>query len=195
MAKVGISEAAELVGKSRQTLYRLMDQGKLAFDTELIVGRTGEDGKKDYSRVIDTTELQRVFGPLLPVDSHPDSNKLHHETGKSDGDVKVLEIELKAAREALRDREDQLREAKEREDWLKKQVEELTGTIKLIEHKPDAQPDPLQAATIAARLQELENDARQFKENEAKLLAERKQMRSELMQEKAKTWWDKVRGR
>lgn len=194
MAKVGVSEAAQLVGKSRQTLYRLMDQGKLAFDSELIVGRTGEGGKDDYSRVIDVAELQRVFGELSHGDSNADSQKLHHETRESDNNYKVLEVELKAAREALRDREDQLREAKDREDWLKKQVEELTGTIKLIEHKPDAQPDPLQAATLAARLQELENDARQFKENEAKLLAERKQMRSELLQEKAKSWWQKLRG-
>lgn len=205
MAKVGISEAAQLVGKSRQTLYRLMDQGKLAFDSELIVGRTGEGGKDDYSRVIDTTELQRVFGPLLPVDSNADSNKLHHETVKSDSDVKVLEAELKATREALR-------KAEAYEEWLKKQCEELS--VKLIVHKEPAQPtpDPAIAARIAeleSKSQEYDDATRKFKENEEMLLAraaelesarkeleaERKSLQSQLLREKTKTWWDKIRGR
>lgn len=202
MAKVGISEAAALVGKSRQTLYRMMSEGKLAFDIEPIPGRTGENKKEDYSRVVDTVELQRVFGPLLPVDSNADSKKLLHETGGSDSDVKVLETELRAAREALRDKEDRLREAKEREDRFWRQVEDAAGSIKLIEHKN-------------AKLQELEADAKQFKVNENALLertamleaerkallertaaleAERKELRSELLQEKTKSWWQKLRG-
>ena len=190
MAKVSVSEAARLAGVSRQHFYKkYIDQGIISIE---------KDG--DKPPVVDTSELLRVFG-TLHVDSQVDSQQIQQLTPTIDSDVKVLEIELKAAREALRDKEDQLREAKEREDWLKKQVEELTGTIKLIEHKPDTQPDPLQAATIAARLQELENDARQFKENEDKLLertaqldAERKELRSQLLQEKTKSWWQKLRG-
>lgn len=184
MAKVSVTEAARLAGISRQLLYKkYINPGVISV------------GKDDGTPFIDTVEIMRVFGPLQPLqaeDSQVDSQQIHALTPDIDSDYRVLEIELKAAREALRDREDQLREAKEREGWLKKQVEELTGTIKLIEHKPEqAQPDP----SLVAKLQELESDARQFKENEAKLLAERKQMRSELLQEKTKTWWDKVRGR
>ena len=166
---------------SRQHMYKkYIDPGVISIERDA-----------DGTPMIDHSELLRVFGSLH-VDSTDDSQQIQQLTPEIDSDYRVLEIELKAAREALRDREDQLREAKEREDWLKKQVEELAGTIKLIEHKPEqTQPDP----ALVAKLQELENDARQFKENEAKLLAERKQMRSELLHEKTKTWWDKVRGR
>lgn len=51
MAKVGAQRAAELTGKSKSTIQRAMDGGKLSFEV-------ADNGR----RVIDVSELERVFG-------------------------------------------------------------------------------------------------------------------------------------
>lgn len=188
MAKVSVTEAARLAGISRQLLYKkYINPGVISV------------GKEDGTPFIDTVEIMRVFGPLQPLQaegSQVDSQQIHGLTPEIDSDYSSLEAELKAARKALRDREDQLREAKVREERLWQQLQDVTGAIKRLEYKPEQpeqkpQPDPM----LTERAQELENENRRLKEIESKLLAERKQMRSELLQEKTKTWWDKVRGR
>ena len=54
MAKVGAQRAAELTGRSKSTVQRSMNSGKLSFEI---------DG--NGRRLIDVSELDRVFG-LLP---------------------------------------------------------------------------------------------------------------------------------
>ena len=56
MAKVSISEAARLTGKSRTTLHRLIKAGELSTCR-------GERNAK----MLDTSELLRVFGAFAPV--------------------------------------------------------------------------------------------------------------------------------
>ena len=51
MAKVGAQRAAELTGKSKSTIQRSMNNGKLSYEMDTS-GR----------RVIDVSELERVFG-------------------------------------------------------------------------------------------------------------------------------------
>ena len=53
MARVSISEAARLTGKSRTTLHRLIKAGDLSTCS-------GERNAK----MVDTSELLRVFGPF-----------------------------------------------------------------------------------------------------------------------------------
>lgn len=60
MAKVSISEAARLAGKSRTTLHRLIKAGELSVST----------GYRN-AKMIDVSELVRVFPDLsLSVDEH-----------------------------------------------------------------------------------------------------------------------------
>jgi len=59
MTQVNITEAAKITGKSRTTLYRYIDQGKL----------TAVDGN------IDTSELIRVFGEIREQDSTASSER------------------------------------------------------------------------------------------------------------------------
>ncbi len=56
MARVSISEAARLTGKSRTTLHRLIKAGDLSTCS-------GERNAK----MVDTSELLRVFGPFEGV--------------------------------------------------------------------------------------------------------------------------------
>lgn len=53
MAKVGAQRAAELTGRSKSTIQRAMNAGKLSFEI---------DG--NGRRLIDASELDRVFGML-----------------------------------------------------------------------------------------------------------------------------------
>jgi uncharacterized protein YdcH (DUF465 family) len=50
---VSLAEAAELTGKSRQTIYRKVKKGELAVTT-----------REDNSKGVDTSELERVFGMI-----------------------------------------------------------------------------------------------------------------------------------
>mgnify|MGYP001236298465 CR=1 FL=1 len=51
MAKVGAQRAAVLTGKSKSTVQRAMNSGKLSYELD-------QNGR----RVIDVSELERVFG-------------------------------------------------------------------------------------------------------------------------------------
>ena len=53
MSKIGTREAAELTRKSRATIYRAMEDGRLSYDLDF----SGE-------RVVSISELERVFGSL-----------------------------------------------------------------------------------------------------------------------------------
>ena len=51
MAKVGAQRAAELTGKSKSTLQRAMNNGKLSYEMD-----------SNNRRIIDVSELERVYG-------------------------------------------------------------------------------------------------------------------------------------
>lgn len=108
MAWHTIQEAQKLTGKSRRTLYRDMAAGRLSWAPE------GESGRR-----IETVELIRVYGELLPL-AHPSAEKTAH-AGTTNGtqDMALVLAELKA---------------------LRAEVAELRQTMRLIEHKPDPAP-------------------------------------------------------
>ena len=56
MARVSISEAARLVKVSRPTIYKMINSGKLSYTSAVKHGKS--------IKVIDTSELIRVFGSL-----------------------------------------------------------------------------------------------------------------------------------
>jgi len=92
MTQVNITEAAKLTGKSRTTLYRYIDQGKL----------TAVDGN------IDTSELIRVFGEIREQDSTASSerSKEHNVTPQTDPLLQQLLAEKdKRIEEVTKDRD------------------------------------------------------------------------------------------
>src|SRR6266436_5207210 len=122
MAKVSVSEAARLAGISRTNFYKsYVKTGKLTVER-------ANDGKP----AVDTSEILRVFGRLQDDgnDGEQNEQKITHENTPS---VSAIEAELKAARDLLNVKDEQLSEAKEREVWMRKQIEELTTAVKLIE--------------------------------------------------------------
>ncbi|WP_024951928.1 helix-turn-helix domain-containing protein [Cobetia crustatorum] len=84
MASITVNEAAELVGRSRRTLYRDMKRGNLSFTT-----------RRDGHRQIDTSELERCYGAL----KMPEPGTLSRASSTASDDVLIAEI--RALREEL----------------------------------------------------------------------------------------------
>lgn len=100
MARVSISEAARLVSVSRPTIYKLLKSGELSNTSVVKHGRP--------VKVIDTTELIRVFG-TLSLDSECDSSIVKfddHSTGVNSDFLQDLQHQmalLKAENAGLKD--------------------------------------------------------------------------------------------
>jgi len=86
MAKVGAQRAAELTGKSKSTVQRAMNAGKLSFEVD-------SNGR----RLVDVSELDRVFG-LQPQGNNTSSSGA---SDMGDSNISAMEIELEKARHAI----------------------------------------------------------------------------------------------
>lgn len=85
MAWVTVRQATELTEKARSSLYRDMAKGRVSYRTEA-----------DGGRVVDTSELIRVYGELRLIETHDrDGLRLPDETEKTVSGV-VSENENKA---------------------------------------------------------------------------------------------------
>jgi hypothetical protein len=127
MAVVSISEASRLVGKTRQTLYNDRDSGKLSW-TSFETGKPG----------IDTSELQRVYGPLKmhPIGQAVRNVKLDGGDAGTAADAAsqaVLETELRGAQQRIELLERMLAlEATARRQQLESQRAELSAKDQII---------------------------------------------------------------
>lgn len=115
MAKVGAQRAAKLTGKSKSTIQRAMDAGKLSFEV-------AENGR----RVIDVSELERVFG-LEGAEASSDRKK------PSAGMANVAELERSQLRvKSLEDQmfilNQQIEDVKGQRDSWQKQAQQLAIT-------------------------------------------------------------------
>lgn len=104
MAKVGLKRAAELTGKSPSTIHRAAKAGRLSCEVQ-------DDG----DRLFDTSELGRVFGPLLPGaiahDIAPATTRNSESNPAQSVEFAVLQAKLFAAEDRLRELE------KDRDAW------------------------------------------------------------------------------
>ena len=115
MAKISISEAARLTGKSRTTLHRLIKTGELS---------TCHGARN--ARMVDISELIRVFGPLehRPSEQFAAQVSEHSDTGVS------AQTELVIAQ--LRQEVEHLKTLVSAKD---SHIDSLKQAMLLIEHK------------------------------------------------------------
>ena len=117
MSKVSITQAAKLAKISRSTLYNKY------INTGIISVETVEDKK-----LIDMSELFRVFNNNITQDSN-------------DTPINTVADSVEQAENTSKDKiisllERQLQEAKEREEWLKAQLEKTTHLLEDKTPKP-----------------------------------------------------------
>lgn len=103
MAKVSVSEAAKLTGKSVKTIYRHIDIGKLS-------SSQNDNGSKS----IDISELQRVYGSIeRKNDSAIESQMSEHEN-KNDNQVRqFLQQENELLKKLLDEKESHIASLKQ----------------------------------------------------------------------------------
>ena len=153
MAKVGAQRAAILTGKSKSTIQRAMNAGKLSYELD-----------SNQRRVIDVSELERVFG--IKKESMAEQPKQTPSSKSSSADIemavekermtmqlKMLEQQLLAAGERIDDLADQ------RDKW-EKQASQMLIT---------SQYTQKQAEELRAQIKEREERARQRRMQNAKL--------------------------
>ncbi len=153
MAKVGAQRAAVLTGKSKSTIQRAMNSGKLSYELD-----------QNQRRVIDVSELERVFG--IKKESLEESPKKDTSQQATEKDIeaavekermtmqiKMLEQQLDAANERIDDLMDQ------RDKW-EKQASQVLIT---------SQYTQKQAEELRAQIKEREERARQRRMQNAKM--------------------------
>jgi phage regulator Rha-like protein len=112
MALVNKTQAALLAGKSRATLYRDINNGKVS----VVKNRDGLE-------CLDTSEIARFYGELQQVDTSKDTKK--RKTANVDKPVNVELLEYK-----IEQLEKQLKESEVRNDNSLEQNKSLTDIIK-----------------------------------------------------------------
>lgn len=115
---ITISEVSKKWGITRATIYKKVNQGKLS---------------RLDSGLIDVAEVVRVFGE--PSVSKKTKNTVSIDEPTQNENTILLQEKIRHLEEVLRYSQDREREAREREDWLRGQVEKLTQTIGLLEDK------------------------------------------------------------
>ena len=134
---ISLAEAAKLVGKSRQTIYRYAGNGKLS-TTRM------DDGSKG----VDTSELQRVFGTIkTPVTDETVSLQSQSDSLRQGdtGHDTALKAELDAAKNTIRTQEERITELKADKELF----------MRLLEDKTDqnaAQPSPSKGLEVWSHL-------------------------------------------
>jgi predicted site-specific integrase-resolvase len=107
MAKISISEAARLAGISRSALYRgYISKGKLTVERD-----------KNNAPMVDTSELFRVFGETAKRTGEQGIDQISEQVS--------LREEVARLRALVEVYERQLQEDKEREDWLRRKIDQL----------------------------------------------------------------------
>ncbi|MGH1456780.1 MAG: entry exclusion 1 domain-containing protein [Alphaproteobacteria bacterium] len=154
MAKVGAQRAAVLTGKSKSTVQRAMNSGKLSYELDA-----------NQRRVIDVSELERVFGiqkqnvseskPAKAAMTQVTSAEIEAAVEKErlTMQIKMLEQQLSTSNERIDDLMDQ------RDKW-EKQASQVLIT---------SQYSQKQAEELRAQIKEREERARQRRLQNAKV--------------------------
>jgi len=143
MAKVGVKRAAELTGKSKSTIQRSMNNGKLSFELDA-----------NGHRIIDLSELNRVFGLSQTENSAPSQSafvQVELEKASQLIEMERMKMRIKMLEEKLEMTEsilDDLRE--QRNQWQKQAAQTLVTS----------QYSQQQAAEMREEIKERERKAR-----------------------------------
>jgi len=143
MAKVGAQRAAELTGKSKSTIQRAMNSGKLSFELDA-------NGR----RIIDVSELERVFG-LQENPATQNNTQAELDKVSSMLEVERMKMRIKMLEDQLEARDEQIEDLKAQRDKWQTQASQVLIT---------SQHSQKQADELRAEIREREERARMRKQ-------------------------------
>lgn len=119
MAKVGAQRAAELTGKSKSTIQRSMNNGKLSFELDA-----------NNRRIIDVSELDRVFGLNNSMTTESSTSSAEVEIQKASDMIEMerMKMRIKMLEEKLYSTEVQLEDLKDQRNQWQKQAQQILIT-------------------------------------------------------------------
>ena len=141
MAKVGPQRAAELTGRSKSTIQRAMNGGKLSFEVDA-------NGR----RLIDVSELDRAFGLESTTPTNAPSVEQELEKAARILEGERLKMSIKMLEEQLLTAQDQVTDLKAQRDLWQKQASQVLIT---------SQYSQKQAEELRAEIKEREQRARE----------------------------------
>lgn len=146
MAKVGAQRAAELTGKSKSTIQRAMNSGKLSYELD-------PNGR----RVIDVSELDRAFGLEQQAGGTAAAPTVEEELEKASTMIEMerMKMRIKMLEGQLETAETQIDDLKAQRDQWQKQASQVLLT---------SQYSQKQAEELAEQLKERERRARERRE-------------------------------
>ena len=158
MAKVGAQRAAELTGRSKSTIQRAMNSGKISYEID-------SNGR----RLIDVSELDRAFGlkQSAGTQAAAQTTSVEQELEKASSllEIERLKMRIKMLETQLEACETQIEDLKGQRDQWQKQASQVLIT---------SQYSQKQAEELAAKLEEREARARARKEQAEKARLEEK---------------------
>lgn len=169
MAKVGAQRAAELTGKSKSTIQRAMNSGKLSFDLD-------SNGR----RMVDVSELERVFG--LQQDTGAGGNagsmggavaEAELEKASNLLEIERLKMRIKMLEDKLHMTEEQLDDLRAQRDQWQKQAAQMLIT---------SQYSQKQAEDMREELKERERKAQERRAQKTAMMEEKTRQRRALEQ-------------
>jgi len=154
MAKVGAQRAAELTGRSKSTIQRAMNAGKLSYEVD-------NNGR----RVIDVAELDRAFG-LMPQDAGPrgGSVAIEAELEKATAmlEAERLKMRIRMLEDQLDTANDQIDDLKGQRDQWQKQAQQVLITSQYSQKQAEELKEELKERDrrVEARRQQVEQQRR-----------------------------------
>lgn len=185
MAKVGSQRAAELTGKSKSTIQRAMNNGKLSYELD-----------NNKRKVIDVSELERVFGLDSKSETKSSGSSVEAELQKAADmmEMERLKMRVKMLEQQLDTNTSHLEDMQQQRDEWQKQAQQVLIT---------SQHSQKQADEYKAEVKQREERSRKKREQ---LLAERMQKMKERSEnqnqrqtatepEKQQSIWQKILGK
>jgi hypothetical protein len=191
MAKVGAQRAAELTGRSKSTVQRSMNSGKLSFEI---------DG--NGRRLIDVSELDRVFG-LLPQNgaaaSAPETSSQAELQRAADMlEIERLKMRVRGLEEQLEITREQLEDMRGQRDLWQKQSQQILITSQYSQKQAEELKEELRNREERARMAKqkaLEDRMKRMQGQNQNSRADEPQQASSAPAMDFQGLWNKIRGK
>lgn len=160
MAKVGAQRAAELTGKSKSTIQRAMNSGKISYELD-------QNGR----RTIDVSELERAFG-LEESKTTSQGTTVEEELEKASTLIEMerMKMRIKMLEGQLQAAEGQIEDLKAQRDQWQKQASQVLLTSQYSQKQAEELAEQLKAREARAR-ERRERMERQKLEQKMKTMA------------------------
>lgn len=157
MAKVGAQRAADLTGRSKSTIQRAMNNGKLSYEVD-------PNGR----RVIDVSELDRAFGLQQTGGGGADDASVERELEKASSMIETerLKMRVKMLEEQLEMTNNQISDLKDQRDKWQKQASQVLITSQYTQKEAEdlrAEIKEREKRARDRRQQQLENSVKKLK--------------------------------